>query len=69
MNHYLLIYTAGPDYATRRSAHRAEHLHRAWAARARGELVLGGAFADPIDGEGVQLGPQAVGLLFPFPLV
>ncbi|MFM8219354.1 MAG: YciI-like protein [Planctomycetaceae bacterium] len=50
MNQYLLLYTAGPDYATRRSAHRAEHLHRAWAAHARGELVLGGAFADPIDG-------------------
>ncbi len=50
MNHYLLLYTAGPDYATRRSAYRAEHLQRAWAAHARGELVLGGAFADPVDG-------------------
>jgi uncharacterized protein YciI len=48
--HYLLFYDVVPDYAERRVPFRAEHLALARAAAARGELVLGGALADPIDG-------------------
>lgn len=48
--HYLLIYDAAPDYAERRVPLRAAHLAHARAAVARGELILGGALADPIDG-------------------
>ena len=49
--HYLLLYESlVPDYAVRRTAFRNEHLRLAWESHARGELVLGGAFADPIDG-------------------
>ena len=48
--HYLLIYDVVPDYAGRRAALRAEHLALARAAHARGEPVLGGALADPVDG-------------------
>ena len=48
--HYLLFYDVVPDYAARRAAYRAAHLARARAAHARGELVLGGALADPVDG-------------------
>jgi uncharacterized protein YciI len=49
--HYLLLYESlVPDYVARRAALRDEHLRLAWAAHARGELVLGGAFADPVDG-------------------
>lgn len=48
--HYLLIYDVVPDYAERRAPFRAEHLALARAAVARGELILGGALADPIDG-------------------
>jgi hypothetical protein len=48
--HYLLFYDVVPDYAARREAYRAEHLALARAAQARGELVLGGALADPVDG-------------------
>src|SRR5438270_453997 len=48
--HYLLFYDVVPDYAERRLPFRAEHLALARAADARGELILGGAFADPIDG-------------------
>jgi uncharacterized protein len=48
--HYLLLYDVVPDYAERRSVYRAEHLALARAAIARGELVLGGALAEPIDG-------------------
>ncbi|HYC76139.1 MAG TPA: YciI-like protein [Planctomycetota bacterium] len=48
--HYLLLYDVAPDYLERRGAYRAEHLRLAWAAHARGELVLGGALEDPVDG-------------------
>ena len=48
--HYLLLYDAAPGYAERRGPFRAAHLAHAWAAVARGELVLGGALADPVDG-------------------
>ena len=48
--HYLLFYDVTPDYITRRSEFRNEHLTLAWRSQARGELVLGGALADPVDG-------------------
>jgi uncharacterized protein len=48
--HYLLLYDVVPDYVERRQPLRAEHLALAQAAVARGELVLGGALADPVDG-------------------
>jgi uncharacterized protein YciI len=48
--HYLLLYDVVPDYVERRAPFRAEHLTLARAAHARGELVLGGALADPVDG-------------------
>jgi uncharacterized protein len=48
--HYLLFYEVVPDYAERRVPLRAAHLAHARAAWARGELVLGGALADPVDG-------------------
>jgi uncharacterized protein YciI len=48
--HYLLIYDVAPDYLERRGDYRAEHLKLAWAAVDRGELLLAGALADPVDG-------------------
>ncbi len=48
--HYLLFYEAGEDYVTRRASFRDAHLSLAWAASERGELVLGGALANPADG-------------------
>jgi uncharacterized protein YciI len=48
--HYLLFYDAAADYLERRPMYRAEHLALARAAHARGELVLGGALANPVDG-------------------
>ncbi len=48
--HYLLFYEAGTDYEERRKPFRAAHLQQARAAAARGEVVLAGAFANPIDG-------------------
>ena len=48
--HFLLIYEFVPDYLERRPAHREVHLRLAWQAHERGELVLAGALADPVDG-------------------
>ncbi len=48
--HYLLIYEVGDDYVARRAQFREAHLEKAWKASERGELVLGGALADPVDG-------------------
>lgn len=48
--HYLLFYEAVEDYAAKRTAFRSDHLEHAWRAQQRGELVLAGALADPVDG-------------------
>jgi len=47
--HYLLIYDLADDYLTRRTQYRNQHLALSWAASNRGELVIGGALADPAD--------------------
>jgi hypothetical protein len=48
--HYLLFYEVVGDYAERRVALRAAHLALARRAVERGELVLGGTLANPLDG-------------------
>jgi uncharacterized protein YciI len=48
--HFLLFYEFVPDYLERRGEFRTVHLNHAWAAHARGELELAGAYADPADG-------------------
>jgi uncharacterized protein YciI len=48
--HYLLIYDVVDDYVTSRVPLRAAHIGHARESIARGELVLGGAFANPPDG-------------------
>jgi uncharacterized protein len=48
--HYLLFYEFVPDYLPRRAEFRTAHLAKAWESHARGELILGGAYADPVDG-------------------
>lgn len=50
MKHFILFYEGAPDYLARRPAFRDAHLAHAWAAVERGDLVLGGALADPVDG-------------------
>ncbi|MBV8665702.1 MAG: YciI family protein [Burkholderiaceae bacterium] len=47
--HFLLLYDLAPDYLERRSDFRNEHLGLAWQAQSRGELVLAGPLADPVD--------------------
>ena len=48
--HYLLFYDAVENYEEQRKPFRAAHLKHARDAVARGELVLGGGLANPVDG-------------------
>jgi len=50
VKHFLLFYDVCDDYVARRGAFRNVHLKHAWAAYDRGELILAGALADPVDG-------------------
>lgn len=48
--HYLLFYDTSPDYLDRRAEFRSSHLNLAWEYCERGELILGGALDEPVDG-------------------
>ena len=48
--HYLLFYEVVDDYISRRAEFRNAHLELAGKAVERGELVLGGALVNPVDG-------------------
>ena len=50
MKHFLLLYDFVDNYIERRTEFRTQHLNLAWAAAAKGELVLAGALTDPADG-------------------
>ncbi len=49
MNYYALLYELVNDHETRRQPYREEHLERILVAQARGELIMAGAFANPMD--------------------
>ena len=49
MSYYALIYETVDDYVARRAEFREMHLLLAREVRKRGELVLAGAFDDPVD--------------------
>lgn len=49
MAYFALAYELVDDYLARRVALREQHLKLARESNARGELILGGAFADPVD--------------------
>lgn len=48
--HYLLMYDVVDNYVTARIPFRKAHLLHATAAYERGEMILGGALANPPDG-------------------
>jgi len=49
MPYFALIYDLVDDYVERRASFRAEHLRLAEEWHGRGEIVLAGAFAEPVD--------------------
>lgn len=60
MKHFLLFYEGTADYLERRAQFRSAHLEHAWAAFERGELIVAGALADPVDGAVLMFeGPDA----------
>lgn len=48
--HYILFYDAVDDYVEKRGQFRETHLKLARQAHERGELILAGALAEPVDG-------------------
>jgi hypothetical protein len=48
--HTILFYDVVDDYVERRAQFRVAHLELGWQSLARGELLLGGALAEPVDG-------------------
>ena len=50
MTHYVLFYDYVEGIEEKRAPFRADHLAHAGAARDRGELLLAGAWAAPVDG-------------------
>jgi uncharacterized protein len=48
--YYILLYEVVDDYVARREPLRATHLAYARESEAKGELIMAGAFADPVDG-------------------
>ncbi len=50
MKHFLLFYDYVADVLERRPQFRGAHLKHAWGAAERGELVVAGALAGPVDG-------------------
>jgi len=49
MNYYLLVYHVADDYVVKRIPYREEHLRLARESQSKGDLILGGALADPVD--------------------
>jgi uncharacterized protein YciI len=49
MTYYALFYKTVDNYVERRAPHRDEHLAHATAAYERGEIVMAGAFDEPVD--------------------
>jgi len=48
--YYILFYEVVEDHVTRRVPYREEHLQLLNEAHERGELVMAGAFSEPVDG-------------------
>jgi uncharacterized protein len=48
--YYILLYDVVDDYVNRRAPYREAHLKLVNEAHRRGEIVMAGAFADPVDG-------------------
>jgi uncharacterized protein len=48
--YFVLLYEVVDDFVNRRAPFRPEHLKILQEAHSRGELVMAGAFSDPVDG-------------------
>lgn len=48
--YYILFYDVADDFMEKRAPFRSAHLDKVLKAHERGELVMAGALADPVDG-------------------
>jgi uncharacterized protein YciI len=48
--YFILLYEVGDDFINRRTPFRPQHLKMLEEAQGRGELVMAGAFSEPVDG-------------------
>jgi uncharacterized protein len=48
--YFILLYEVVDDFVNRRAPFRPEHLKLLEETHRRGELVMAGAFSDPVDG-------------------
>jgi uncharacterized protein len=48
--YFILLYEVVDDFINRRAPFRPEHLKMVEEAHQRGELVMAGAFSEPVDG-------------------
>ncbi len=62
--HYLLLYDVVDDYVAKRAPFRDQHLALANEAVNEGELLLGGALAEPADGAILLFRSQAAAEAF-----
>ncbi len=53
--YYILLYDVVEDFINRRAPYREEHLNLVNEAHRRGELVMAGAFSEPVDGAALLL--------------
>ncbi len=53
MRYYILFYKVVDNYIEKRAPYREVHLSHARASQDRGEMILGGAYADPADGAAI----------------
>ena len=53
MAYYILFYETVDNYIERRAPFRQEHLGHARASAEKGQMVLGGAYAEPADGAAI----------------
>lgn len=51
--YFILFHSYGPDAAERRAPHRAQHLALLQSLRERGQVVMAGAYANPLDGAAI----------------
>ena len=61
---FAVTYHYVPDILERRTPHRAAHLERINQRVAQGNLLLAGAFADPVDGALLLLTAETAGEVF-----